>query len=59
MMTSEETEYRQDNATTEEGGMRVLNSRDLFKGARELCIRHGEFMYRLRITRQGKLILNK
>ncbi|WP_258571212.1 hemin uptake protein HemP [Flavimaribacter sediminis] len=58
-MTSEDTENCQERETTEEGRMRILNSRDLFKGASELCIEHGESVYRLRITRQGKLILNK
>ena len=37
----------------------VYASETLFRGNREIAIRHeGEF-YRLRITRQGKLILNK
>lgn len=37
----------------------VYASEALFRGNREIAIRHeGEF-YRLRITRQGKLILNK
>lgn len=37
----------------------VYASETLFRGTREIAIRHeGEF-YRLRITRQGKLILNK
>lgn len=31
----------------------------LFKGAREIEIEHNGEIYRLRITRQGKLILNK
>ncbi len=31
----------------------------LFHGAREIHIEHNGEIYRLRITRQGKLILNK
>ncbi|MCD2172086.1 hemin uptake protein HemP [Rhizobium sp. C4] len=31
----------------------------LFRGAREIEIEHNGEIYRLRITRQGKLILNK
>jgi hemin uptake protein HemP len=31
----------------------------LFKGTREIEIEHNGEVYRLRITRQGKLILNK
>jgi hemin uptake protein HemP len=37
----------------------AINSGDLFKGARELLIRHGQEIYRLRRTQAGKLILTK
>lgn len=40
-------------------GMPVFASSALFKGAREIVIEHNGDFYRLRITRQGKLILNK
>lgn len=36
-----------------------IDSNELFKGAREVVIRHNSDRYVLRITRQGKLILNK
>lgn len=36
-----------------------LNSRDLFAGAREITISHGDEIYRLRLTAQNKLILTK
>jgi len=36
-----------------------LNSQALFQGQREICIEHADQVYRLRITRQGKLILTK
>jgi hemin uptake protein HemP len=38
---------------------RTLSSSSLFQGTREIAIEHGESIYRLKITRQGKLILNK
>jgi hemin uptake protein HemP len=36
-----------------------VDSRDLFSGAREITISHGDGVYRLRITSQNKLILTK
>lgn len=38
---------------------RLVKSRDLFAGRTEICIDHDGAIYRLKITRQGKLILNK
>lgn len=38
---------------------RVLTSESLFRGTTEIGIEHHGAMYRLKITRQGKLILNK
>lgn len=37
----------------------VYNSDRLFQGQKEIIIQHEDASYRLRITRQGKLILNK
>ena len=37
----------------------AIRSHDLLKGAREIRIAHGEEVYRLSVTRQGKLILTK
>jgi hemin uptake protein HemP len=34
-------------------------SEELFGTRREVLIKHGDEIYRLRCTRQGKLILNK
>jgi hemin uptake protein HemP len=34
-------------------------SEELFGQRREILIKHGDEIYRLRCTRQGKLILNK
>ena len=39
--------------------IRVLESADIFRGAHEIIIRHEGALYRMKITRQGKLILNK
>lgn len=38
---------------------KIIRSEDLFGGARELVIKHGDEDYRLRLTNQGKLILTK
>ncbi len=38
---------------------RVWNSAELLAGAQEVCIDHGGETYRLRLTRNGKLILQK
>jgi hemin uptake protein HemP len=35
------------------------DSRELFDGRTEICIAHEDAVYRLRITRAGKLILTK
>lgn len=39
--------------------VRTLPSDTLFRGDREVRIEHHGALYRLKITRQGKLILNK
>jgi hemin uptake protein HemP len=36
-----------------------IDSRNLFAGAREITIAHGDEIYRLRLTAQNKLILTK
>jgi len=41
------------------GGPRVIDSAGLFAGQNEVIIVHNGGRYRLRITRQDKLILNK
>ncbi|OJT96160.1 MAG: hemin uptake protein HemP [Rhizobium sp. 63-7] len=40
-------------------GPRVIDTSDLFAGDSEVIIRHEGALYRMKITRQGKLILNK
>lgn len=46
-------------ATLKEPQIKTYGSRELFDGSREVGIEHGGSLYRLKITRQGKLILNK
>ena len=41
------------------GVARSVSSQALFQGDREIGIEHAGSLYRLKITRQGKLILNK
>ncbi len=38
---------------------RILRSEELLGGRREVIIEHGSEIYRLRLTRNGKLILQK
>ncbi|OCP02355.1 hemic uptake protein hemP [Ensifer sp. LC13] len=38
---------------------RIIESRELFGGDNEILISHDGAIYRMKITRQGKLILNK
>ena len=37
----------------------VIDSDLLFGGRKEVIVRHGELLYRLRKTKNGKLIMNK
>ena len=41
------------------GSRRVITSRELLGGNREICIRHADEIYTLRQTSKGKLILTK
>jgi hemin uptake protein HemP len=40
-------------------GVLVIDSARLLADQKEVQIRHGDELYRLRVTRNGKLILNK
>ncbi|MDB5385992.1 MAG: Hemin uptake protein hemP [Planctomycetaceae bacterium] len=44
---------------TSNSKLRELTSDELLCGQTEVCIRHGDEIYRLRVTRNGKLILHK
>jgi hemin uptake protein HemP len=46
-------------ASSSTSSRRLVRSEDLFGPANEVEIAHADVIYRLRITRQGKLILNK
>ena len=37
----------------------IVRSEELFQGRREVWIEHGDDMYRLRLTKAGKLFLTK
>jgi len=39
--------------------IRLIESAEIFHGQNEILIRHEGAIYRMKITRQGKLILNK
>ncbi|MBC7818900.1 MAG: hemin uptake protein HemP [Planctomycetaceae bacterium] len=43
----------------EKTNVREVSSDELLRGQTELLIRHGEEIYRLKVTRNQKLILNK
>ncbi|WP_445082886.1 hemin uptake protein HemP [Chelativorans sp. YIM 93263] len=49
----------EDESLRRRTGPRTVTSEELFRGATELTIEHAGSLYRLKITRQGKLILNK
>jgi len=64
--TASQAMHRADKITTERDDRSATPQRtttystaSLFGGAREIEIEHNGEIYRLRITRQGKLILNK
>lgn len=46
-------------ASATDTAMPIIDARALFGAAREIGIEHDGALYRLKITRQGKLILNK
>lgn len=39
--------------------IRVITSEEILNGSNEVHIRHGDAIYRLRVTKVGKLILSK
>ena len=62
-MTSEPADSFSDTprlgAPAEKPATRVLNSLELFAGRRAIVIQHGDEQYRLLITRNDRLILQK
>ena len=55
----ETANHREADAANKRTGPITLKSEDLFQDCREVLIEHGNETYRLRLTRSGKLILNK
>lgn len=49
----------QEHTSTPRLSVRTVSSDQLFRGDHEIGIDHAGALYRLKITRQGKLILNK
>jgi hemin uptake protein HemP len=47
------------DAETSQFGLQVVRSHELLNGRQEVLIEHSGQYYRLRITRSGKLILQK
>ena len=43
----------------DENPPRIIRSEEIFQGGREVRIEHEDSVYRLRLTRKGKLILHK
>ncbi|MCA9145537.1 MAG: hemin uptake protein HemP [Planctomycetales bacterium] len=59
MGSNEQQPVSRDNKDVVPVEPRVLNSQDLLQGAKEVLISHHGEIYRLRETRNGKLILGK
>ena len=57
--TMPDSSVQEPSAGREESLPRIVNSSDLLDGKRELLIRHRGEIYRLLLTRNGKLILQK
>lgn len=51
-----ENSEQQDRSTK---NIKILKSEDIFTGSKEVVIQHNNSLYRLIITKSGKLILNK
>jgi len=59
MPTETDTAVEIPRSTVKGQTHRLVESRDLFRGENEILIAHDGSIYRMKITRQGKLILNK
>jgi hemin uptake protein HemP len=61
LMTDDETPADESFSAEEPDERRplIVKSEELLQGRRELWIEHGEELYRLRLTRAGKLYLTK
>jgi hemin uptake protein HemP len=54
-----ETSIERPDEAAAPAALRTVRSEDLLKGGKEVLIQHGQETYRLRLTKAGKLILNK
>lgn len=54
-----EPQNREDRKPIEKSPIREMTSHELLGGQTELLIRHGDEIYRLKLTRNDKLILQK
>nr|WP_244630491.1 hemin uptake protein HemP [Nitratireductor aestuarii] len=53
------TQSRPDAGGKGHTSVRTLKSEDILRGSKEVVIEHAGTVYRLKLTRQNKLILNK
>lgn len=58
-MTDPENQRSQPETAVSSTGPRAIRLEELLQGQRDIQIVHGEKVYRLRLTRNGKLILTK
>jgi hemin uptake protein HemP len=59
MAEAERQEIRPEGHRPADDGLPAYDTGTLFAGRREIVIRHAGADYRMKITKQGKLILNK
>lgn len=59
MSSDDQNLVNRDNTEVVPTKQRVLDSQDLLQGAKEILISHRGETYRLRETRNGKLLLGK
>lgn len=52
-------DHRFEHSQADHSAERIIESRALFGQRKEVAIEHDGAIYRLKITKQGKLILNK
>lgn len=57
--TDDAAKHSQPSAEPTQPTTRVLRSLDLLQGERQVFIEHDGVMYRLQLTRNGRLILQK
>jgi hemin uptake protein HemP len=58
--SSDRNSQASDSSSEKAGGLpKVVSAQELFAGEREICIEHEGERYVMRITRRGKLILQK